>query len=610
MTRPLRSIRTRPVHLLHRITTLAIFVPALIIHLMPYSTAYGAENARRPNVVLILADDQGWGDLSVHGNSNLSTPNVDSLARDGAIFDRFFVCPVCSPTRAEFLTGRYHPRGGVWSTSTGGERLNFGESTLADTFKAAGYATAAFGKWHNGTQFPYHPNGRGFDEFYGFCSGHWGQYFQPTLEHNGRTVRGNGYITDDLTDHALEFIEHHHEGPFFCYLPYNTPHSPMQVPDRFYEKFEDAELDLRYPGPQPEDLAMTRAALAMCENIDWNVGRVLARLADLKLADNTIVVYFSDNGPNSWRWNGGMKGRKGSTDEGGVRSPLLIRWPGGIKPGTKITQIAAAIDLLPTLAELAGIRLVVAAEKPLDGRSVTPWLLGGETAWRDRMIFSHWNGKVSVRTQTHRLDSAGKLFDMTADPGQSHDLSRDQPEVAARLSQAVADWKRELPADYPRDNRPFTVGYRQFPITQLPARDGVPAGNVRRSAPAPNCSYFQNWTSTEDRITWDIEVATAGQYEVVIGYTCPPADAGSIIELSFQDARVEGNVSDSHDPPLLGAEHDRVPRSAESYVKDFRPLRLGVIALKPGRGPLTLRALKVPGKQVMDVRSVVLTLVK
>src|SRR5581483_11366357 len=240
----------------------------------------------------------------------------------------------------------------------------------ADTFKAAGYATAAFGKWHNGTQYPYHPNGRGFDEYYGFCSGHWGDYFSPPLDHNGQIVRGKGYLIDDLTDHALAFIEAQRNRPFFCYLPYNIPHSPMQVPDRFWEKFKNADIKLRYAGPQREDVAMSRAALAMCENIDWNGGRVLAKLAELKLADNTIVVYFSDNGPNSWRWNGGMKGRKGSTDEGGVRSPLLVRWPGHIKPGTKIEPIAGAIDLLPTLSALAGVPLI--GDKPLDGRSLAP----------------------------------------------------------------------------------------------------------------------------------------------------------------------------------------------------------------------------------------------
>lgn len=203
--------------------------------------AQWAEAAGQPNVVVILTDDQGWGDLSINGNTNLSTPNIDSLAKAGAQFERFFVCPVCSPTRAEFLTGRYHPRSGVFSTSTGGERMSLSEKTIADTFQAGGYATAAFGKWHNGSQWPYHPNARGFDEYYGFPSGHWGDYFDPPLEHNGQFVKGKGFLIDDLTDHAMQFIEQHQARPFFCYVPLNTPHFPAQVPDRFYAKFADAE---------------------------------------------------------------------------------------------------------------------------------------------------------------------------------------------------------------------------------------------------------------------------------------------------------------------------------------------------------------------------------
>ncbi len=571
-----------------------------------FSAARGAE---RPNVVVILADDSGWGDLSVHGNTNLATPHVDSLARDGALFERFFVCPVCSPTRAEFLTGRYHPRGGVWSTSRGGERLDLDERTIGDTFRAAGYATAAFGKWHNGTQWPYHPNARGFDEYYGFCSGHWGNYFDPVLEHNGRTVRGQGFIIDDLTDHALAFIEENRQRPFFCYLPFNTPHSPMQVPDRFYDKFRDAKLTKLHDDSQHEDLAMTRAALAMCENIDWNVGRVLEKLDELRLADNTIVVYFSDNGPNSWRWNGDMKGRKGSTDEGGVRSPLLVRWPGRIPAGTTVTQIAAAIDLLPTLADLTGV--AVASTKPLDGRSLAPLLKGTGAAWPDRMIFSHWSGKVSVRTQQFRLDNAGKLFDLAADPGQHHDLSAKHADTARELRAAVADWRESVLGELRRDesdDRPLSVGYREFPVTPLPARDGVPHGHITRSAPAPNCSFFQNWTSTDDSITWDVEVHTPGKYEATVYYTCPAADVGSTVELGFGDAAARAKVTEAFDPPLAGREHDRVPRGHESLVKDFKPLALGTIELPAGRGPLTLRAVSMPGRQVMDVRIVTLTL--
>jgi len=563
---------------------------------------------QRPNIVVILSDDQGWGDLSLHGNLNIQTPNIDSLADDGAMFERFFVCAVCAPTRAEFLTGRYHSRGGVHGVTTGAERLNLDEKTIGDTFKSAGYATAAFGKWHNGTQYPYHPNGRGFDEYYGFCSGHWGNYFDPILEHNGKIVRGKKYITDDLTDHALEFIEQNKDRPFFCYMPFNTPHSPMQVPDSFWEEFRNHPLGMRNRDPEKEEIDKTRCALAMCENIDWNVGRVLRKLEELNLAGNTIVIYFSDNGPNSWRWNGGMKGRKGSTDEGGVRVPCIIRWPGHIEPKTRISQIACAIDLLPTLADMAGISVV--GSKPLDGVSIKPLLLKETNDWPDRMIFSHQNGRVSVRTQLYRLDHTGKLFDMQADPGQDHDISKEKPKVASRLRKAVAEWKQQVLPESRKDDRPFPVGYPEFPATILPARDGVPHGNILRSAKAPNCSYFTNWTGKEDKITWDIEVANTGQYEAVVFYTCPMNDVGSTIELAFNKNKIRGKVTEPHDPPAVGAEFDRTGRGSESFVKDFRPLNLGTFRLEKGRGELALSAKDVTGKQVMEVRAVMLTLLK
>lgn len=585
----------------------AVLLLAALCKLAPAAAAVpAAPPAIRPNVVVLLADDQGWGDLSFNGNRNYQTPALDHLARAGVSFDHFYVCPVCSPTRAEFLTGRYHPRGGVRGVSTGAERLNLDEITIADAFKAAGYVTGAFGKWHNGTQYPYHPNGRGFDEFYGFCSGHWGGYFDPPLEHNGKPVRGRGYLADDFTDHALAFIEQHRARPFFCYLAFNTPHSPMQVPDSFYDRLAGVPLPSRATNPAQEDIAFTRAALAMCANLDWNVGRLLERLTKLDLATNTLVVYFSDNGPNSWRWNGGMKGRKGSTDEGGVRSPLFMRWPGRLPAGARIPQIAAVTDLFPTLADLAGVPLP--AGKPLDGRSLKPLLGLSRADWPERLLFSHWNGRVSVRSQRYRLDADGRLFDLEKDPGQQRNLAPSLPQVRDRLARAKADWQRELLAPLGDDDRPFTVGYRQFPTTPLPARDGVPQGGIRRSASAPNCSFFENWTRTDDRITWDIEVATAGRYSVVMEYTCPESEVGSRIELTFQSSRLEGRVTEAHDPPLKGAEHDRVPRQGESYVKDFRPLRLGSIELPRGRGLLTLRALSIPNKTVMDLRTLWLTL--
>ncbi len=568
------------------------------------SGAFAAQHApsKRPNVLLIVSDDQGWGDLSVHGNTNLKTPHIDSLARDGALFERFYACPVCAPMRAEMLTGRYHARGGVRGVSTGAERLNTDELTIAQVFKRAGYQTGIFGKWHNGSQPPYHPNFRGFDEFYGFTSGHWGQYFTPELDHNGKMVRGKGYIIDDLTNHAIEFIGENRQKPFFCYLPLNSPHSPMQVPDRFYNRIKPNSLKLRAAGPAPEDLSFTRAALAMCENIDWNVGRLLSKLSEWKLADNTIVVYLSDNGPNSWRWNGGMKGRKGSTDEGGVRVPCLMRWPRQITPGSKVTRIAAAIDLLPTLSDLAAVE--ISASKPLDGRSLKPLLTGKAVAWPDRRIFSQQNRKVSVRTQQYRLDADGLLFDMVADPGQTRDVAGAVPGVTAELRAAVDDFKRQVFPLVGPDDRAFPVGYSGS--TWLPARDGVGHGGIERSAKAPNCSFFTHWTSKNDRITWDVEVLQGGTYSAELYYTCPADETGSTIELAFGATKLLGRIDIPFDPPLEGARQDRVDRGQESFVKDFRPLRLGSIRLEKGRGPMTLRAVDIRGKQVADVRYLIL----
>lgn len=563
-------------------------------------------HSEQPNVVVILTDDQGWGDLSLNGNTNLSTPNLDSLARDGAMFERFFVCPVCSPTRAEFLTGRYHPRGGVYSTSAGGERLDLDETTIAGAFRAAGYATGAFGKWHNGMQFPYHPNGRGFDEFYGFCSGHWGNYFDAILERNGEIVFGEGFVVDDFTNQAMKWIESSvaDEKPFFCYLPYNTPHSPMQVPDEFWNRHKDKPLEMHNRDPNKEVGTHLRAALAMCENVDWNVGRLLEKLDELGVADNTIVVFFHDNGPNGVRWNGDMKGRKGSTDEGGVRSPLLVRWPAKISGGKRVEKIGAAIDLLPTLAAMAGVEDT--GPNQLDGIDLTPWIVDGEAPEiGDRRIFSHWRGKVSLRTQEFRLDHQGALFHVGEDPGQRTDISKKHPDLTRQLLAEVEAWKAELLPGYDDDRRPFVIGHPGSEFTQVPARDATASGEIKRSNKFPNDSYFGNWKNLEDRITWRAEVGAAGTYEVQLFYACGADAVGTKLELSFGENRLTGEISEANDVPEIGHEDDRHPR-VESYVKDWKPMTLGRIELAAGEGELVLRALEKPGAEVMEFRLMLL----
>jgi arylsulfatase A-like enzyme len=559
----------------------------------------GAAGDPPPNIVIIITDDQGWGDISLHGNTNLQTPNIDALAQNGAQFTNFYVQPVCSPTRADLLTGRYHTRMGVYDTSEGGERMNLDETTFADIFKQAGYATAAFGKWHNGMQYPYHPNGRGFDEFYGFCSGHWGDYFSPPLEHNGKIVRGQGYVPDDITTRAIDFIKENREKPFLVYIAQITPHTPMQVPDRWYDRFAGFEPGMVTDDRYTEDISFTRAALAMCENIDWNVGRVTDALVELGLEENTIIIFLNDNGPNSWRWNGDMRGRKGSTDEGGVRSPLFMQWKGAITAGTVIEEISGAIDILPTLADLAEI--CYNTTHPLDGVSLRPLIMdeGGISA--DRYLFAQWNGNVSVRSRRYRLDQDGRLYDIIEDRGQRNDISQKEPAIREEMAMAVRRWREETMGVPVSGKRPFPVGHPDAVYTQLPARDGQPHGNIVRSNRWPNSSFFTGWTSTEDRITWDVEVLADGWFDVEIYYTCPPQDTGSTFELSFGSSSVTGQITKGHDPPLRGMENDRIKR-AESYVKDFKPLNIGRIFLEKGTGPLTLQATKIPGSQVMDFR--------
>ncbi|MCA9106222.1 MAG: sulfatase-like hydrolase/transferase [Planctomycetales bacterium] len=601
----------------------ATLLIGLCLSLVPIASGFAQDTASesraarpRPNVVVFLADDAGWGDFSHSGNQQVSTPSIDSIARQGVSLDRFYVCPVCAPTRAEFLTGRYHPRGGVRGVSTGQERLDPTETTIADEFREAGYATGLFGKWHNGSQWPYHPLARGFDRFFGYTCGHWGEYFDAQLEDDERLVRTEGYIVDVCTDEALEFIRDHHDGPFFCYIPFTTPHSPWGVPAEYWDRFRDKPLTQVGTQSENEKQDETRCALAMLENQDHNVGRVLSLLDELELTDNTIVVYFSDNGPNGHRWTGGMKGVKATTDEGGVRSVAYLRWPGVLPAGHVVEPISGAIDLRPTLLSLTGIEQQ--GQLPLDGRDLSPLLLDPDADWPERLLVNSWAGRISVRSQTHRLDHQGHLFDMVGDPGQTTPIEAEQPAIAARL-QAHADWYREemfgergvtTPGGGNAvDPRPFPVGYREFPITRLPARDAEPIGNVHRSAPAPNSSFFTGWTSTDDRIEWQVEVVTSGTYRVTVDYTCAADDVGSEVRLEFLEDSLNSKIDVAWDPPLHDNQ-DTLPRPrAESPLKVFRTLELGSIHLAAGDGTLRLSAVTIPGEQVMDLRRLTLELV-
>ena len=295
-----------------------------------------------------------------------------------------------------------------------------------------------------------------------------------------------------------------------------------------------------------------------------------------------------------------MKGKKGFVDEGGVRSPFCIRWEGTLEAGTKVSEIAGTIDLLPTLTDLAGIDY--RPEKPLDGISLKPLLAGGDPSWEDRFIFSRYRDSISVRSKQYRLDYEDHLYDILNDLGQTTDIAAEKPDLQKQFIDAREKWEMDVWGELPEtDERPFLICHPDFEFTQIPARDGTATGKIERSNFYPNCSFYTNWTSTDEYINWEAEVMEEGDYEVEVYYTCPPEDIGSTLELSFNQTEITATLSKAHDPPLTGMEYDRYPRKV-SYIKDFVPLKMGTIHLVKGKGTLVLKAIDMPGSQVMDFR--------
>jgi arylsulfatase A-like enzyme len=587
----------------YRWTRLVSGAIALGVFAMTTTPAWSAQPRRAPNVLLILTDDQGYGDIRAHGNDKIDTPVLDRLAAQGARLDRFYVSAVCAPTRASLLTGRYALRTGVHGVTRNAETMRATEVTLAHLFRAAGYRTACFGKWHNGAHFPHHPNGRGFDEFVGFCGGHWNNYFDAMLERDGKPLPTKGYITDVLTDHALDFMGRARDKPFLCYVAFNAPHAPWQVPDKFFDKYKARGFD-----------TITACAYGMCENIDVNIGRLLARLDELKLAEDTIVIFLTDNGPNTDRYNAGMRGRKASAHEGGVRVPCFIRWPGHIRPGTRIDTIAAHIDLLPTLTQWCGVTLPKSVAP--DGRSLAPLFKEQAQGWPDdRMIFTHLGKELSkggaVRTQRWRLvgkDEAWELFDMAADPGQKMNVAKANADVVKRLRDAF----RASHQDVTRDGLgylPIEIGHAGWPTVHLPGHEALlqldstrPPGISYNGKSGWANDWITNWTSAAAYPYWEIDVAQAGRYEITLHYASSAKEVGSRIRVEVGGQKIEGVIQKAHDPAPLPS-HDRVPRT-EVYDKIWAPLVLGAVDLPKGRTRLIVRALQIATTRAVDLKEV------
>jgi arylsulfatase A-like enzyme len=439
---------------------LARAIGALMLGLLAGSVM--AADQVRPNVIVVLTDDQAYADLGVHGNPHVRTPNLDRFAREGTQFSRFYVSPVCSPTRASILTGRYHYRTGVLHTSRGGAKMHGDEVTLAEQLRAAGYRTGIFGKWHLGDNYPMRPTDQGFAQALIHKSGGIAQgpdapssYFDPRLWANNEPKQTTGYCTDLFFSAAIDFIAENRRRPFFVYLPTNAPHTPLDVSPRYRDPYLAMGL--------PDE---TARVYGMVENIDENFGRLLTALEKLGLRENTVVLFLSDNGGTGKpRYDAGLRGGKSSVYEGGIRVPCFLQWPAGLRGGRTIDRIAAHVDLMPTVLDLTGVSLPPGGE--LDGISLRPLLTGGVTApeWPERRLFIQCHRGLEPRryqnfaaiSQRYKLighpgtfgreelDTTSQppvleLYDLTADRGEKHDLSSRQTGPAADLLREYEQW--------------------------------------------------------------------------------------------------------------------------------------------------------------------------
>jgi len=407
----------------------------------------GKSPAKRPNVVLVMTDDQGYGDLACHGSPILTTPNLDKLYTQSIRLTDFHVNPTCSPTRASLMTGRYCNRTGVWHTIMGRSLLRKDEVTMANIFADNGYRTGIFGKWHLGDNYPFRPHDRGFDQSMvhgggaiGNSPDYWdNDYFDDTYYRNGKPEKFEGYCTDVWFSEAIKFIKANKNRPFFCYLSTNAAHGPFLVP----EKYSGFYKEKGFSSPLAE-------FYGMITNIDENIGRLRAKLDELGLSDNTILIFMTDNGTGPGRrpeYNAGMRGAKGSQYEGGHRVPCFIYWPdGSIAGGWDVDHITAHIDLLPTLINLCGLSNI--PDVKFDGMSLVPLLKADKENWPERIIITDsqrldhplkWR-RSAVMTDRWRLINGEKLYDIKADPGQKKNVIDKYPQVVEKLRQDYDKW--------------------------------------------------------------------------------------------------------------------------------------------------------------------------
>ncbi len=481
--------------------------------------------ASQPHVVFVLTDDQGYGPMRCHGDENIKTPELDRLFRESTRFTNFHVQPNCAPTRALLMTGRSPLRNGVWATIRGRSLLRRGETTVAESFKASGYKTAIFGKWHLGDNYPFRPQDRGFEEVlvHG-CGGvgnildYWANnYFDDHYQHNGVWKKYHGYCTDVWFDEAMKYIDRNRDKPFFVYISTNAPHLPLEVPTKYTDLYRENKTVQQKPG--------IAEFYGMITNIDDNMGRLRAKLKELKLDRNTILIFMSDNGTTRQfaTWNAGMSGGKGSVLDGGHRVPFFVHWPeGGLARGRDIDALTSGFDLRPTLEELCSLQK--AAGAPDDGKSLLPLLKGQTPKWIDRTICLDLQRqqRTPKKENPHTVMQGqwrwtmGKLYNLTDDPGQLRDVKGKYPRQAQKMQAEYDRWWEEMSQHDPDAGHDIIIGSDKENPCKLTTHDisDMVAWNHDQVLAGVKTSGF-----------WDVEVAKEGEYEFALRRYPIEADA-------------------------------------------------------------------------------------
>ena len=560
----------------------------------------------RPNVLLILTDDMGYGDVTSSGNPYLKTPALDQLAKQSIHFRRFYVSPVCAPTRASLLTGRYHQRTGVRSVTNGYETMNEQEITLAEILKQHGYRTGLFGKWHLGEYFPHHPNAQGFDEFIGFRTGHTAVYNDATLEYNARSKKTKGYIADVLTEEALRFMETTPvDQPFFCFLSINTPHTPLIIDSSWVQPYWKMGLDDR-----------TARIYGMIANIDQNISEIEKRLRSAQLLENTIIIFLSDNGPISgWRvpqekmrYNAKLRDQKFTIYEGGIRTQCYWRWEGHWQPQEITAGLGAHIDIFPTL--LNELKIPIPSSLKIDGIDLQPLLSGSSETGPDRIFFQNYSlqtlrkpapfpGGVAITNDGWKMVNGEELYYLPADSSENFNRAQDRPEYFAELKGAYLEWWESIREDCSAELLPIPIGYAEENPVLIQPHHGKAKGNLEfrgkrglqgeRTGTHPSGvdgDWLGNWKNKGDQISWKIDIVEARRYEVSLLLKGLSALKSANLKMSV------GNQEKTRELSLL--------KESESWA----PFLIDTFELQKGVNELRLELMEDMEERRLEVRGV------